>query len=139
MIIHNKKRFKNINEIKSDNIHFIFKKNELGESIFKITIYILSILEIDYKKNIDKRIILTKRISYEIIQYALNEDDNYLLNIIDSIYKFKLNYQVENNKYYLDFIKQTNIISNAFEQYFNFEINIEEYLDIINNTLNNIK
>ena len=138
MIIHNKKRFKNINEIKSDNIHFIFKKNELGESIFKITIYILSILEIDYKKNIDKRIILTKRISYEIIQYALNEDDNYLLNIIDSIYKFKLNYQVENNKYYLDFIKQTNIISNAFEQYFNFEINIEEYLDIINNALNNI-
>ena len=68
MIIHNKKRFKNINEIKSDNIHFIFKKNELGESIFKITIYILSILEIDYKKNIDKRIILTKRISYEIIE-----------------------------------------------------------------------
>ena len=131
MIINNKN-----NDIKLDNICFIFKKNDLGESIYKISIYILSTLEKDYKKNQNNRIILTQRLASEIINYALIDDDNYLLNLIDSFYKFKTIYSIENNKYCLDLLKQTKLISNTLHQYFNFDKSIEEALNIINDSLN---
>ena len=136
IIINNKKKYPNYNDIKIDNICFIFKKNELGELINKLSIYILSILETTYKKVVNKRILLIKRLSVQIIQYGLNEDDIYMLNIVDSIYKFKSNDNLENNIYYNEFKQQTDIILNSFNQYFNFEIIIEETLNIINNSLN---
>ena len=136
IIINNKKQYPNIHDIKMDNICFIFKKNELGELINKLAIYVLSILETTYKKVVNKRILLIKRLSMQIIEYGLNEDDIYMLNIVDSIYKFRLNNNLENNIYYNEFERQTNIILNSFNQYFNFEMTMEETLNIINNSLN---
>ena len=136
LIINNKKKYPNINDIKSDNVSFIFKKNELGELIYKLAIYILSTLERSYKKINNKRILLIKRLSIEIIKYALNEDDNYMLNIEDSIYKYDIICAFENNKYYEEYLQQTNIISNAYNQYFNFEKSLDEILNVINNSLN---
>ena len=138
IIINNKKKYPKINDIKSENICFIFKKNELGELINKIAIYILSILERFFKKNDNKRILLIKRLSFDIIQYGLNDEDNYILNIADSIYKLQSNHILENNKYYNDYLQKTNIISNIFNQYFNFEVSIEEMLNVINDTFNSI-
>ena len=135
-IISNKRKYPDIDNIKPHKICFIFKKNELGELIYKISIYILSTLERDYKKSKNKRIILTQRLCEQIIHYALIEDDYYLLNIIDSIFKFKINFSIEKNKYYSDYLKQTNLVSNIFNQYFNFEKSIEETLEMINDSLN---
>ena len=59
-----------------------------------------------------------------------------MLNIIDSIFKFKINFSIEKNKYYSDYLKQTNLVSNIFNQYFNFEKSIEETLEMINDSLN---
>ena len=138
MLINNKKKYPKINDIKSEKICFIFKKNELGELINKIAIYILSILEMFYKKHDNKRILLIKRLSFEIIQYGLNEDDNYMLNIADSIYKLHPNHVLENNKYYKEYLQKTNTIINIFNQYFNFEVSIEETLNTINDIFNSI-
>ena len=137
-IISNKKKYPNINDIKPENICFIFKKNELGELIYKISIYILSTLERDYKKTHNKRIILTQRLSEQIIHYSLIEDDNYILNIIDSVYKYNINYNIslEKNKFHSEYLKQANNISNIFNQYFNFEKSIEESLELISDSLN---
>ena len=137
-IISNKKKYPNINDIKPENICFIFKKNELGELIYKISINILSTLERDYKKTHNKRIILTQRLSEQIIHYSLIEDDNYILNIIDSVYKYNINYNIslEKNKFHSEYLKQANNISNIFNQYFNFEKSIEESLELISDSLN---
>ena len=65
--------------------------------------------------------------TYFII-YSINQVKYYNL---DSK-KLKIN----KNKYYKDFLKQCDLISDAFNQYFNFEKTIEEMLGIINNSLN---
>ena len=138
MIIHNKKIYSNINDIRADNICFIFKKNELGELIFKLAIYILSILERNYKKVNNKRILLIKTLSIEIMQYALHTDDIYMLNIVDSFYKCHISYMQGGSKYYSYFLAHANNITNIFDQFFNFEKTLEETCNIINDILNTI-
>ena len=140
-ILSNKKKYPNLNDISIDNVCFICKKNELGEIIFKITIHILSILLNDYSKIHNKRIILIQNLAIEILQYALDENDNYILNIKNSLLKPHFDFNVNNtikekNKFYNEYSNQANIISNALNQYFNFEKKLEEIIEIVNGSLN---
>ena len=142
LIIFNKEKYPNINNINLDNVCFIFKKNELGKLIFKINISILSNLQNNYNSNDNKKIITCQRIGMEILQYSLNGNDNYILNIIDSLNKVKFYFNnsqklnINNNPYYKEMLKQCSLLLKAFYQYFNFEKSIEELLIIVNKSLN---
>ena len=79
----------------------------------------------------------------KILQYPLNKYDEYITNIVGSLDKFK--YYSENskkikinvnNQYYKELSRQCNLVSNAYYQYFNFEISILNMLEIINDSLN---
>ena len=143
-IIYDKVKYPNINSIDSDNICFLFSKNEFGRLIFKITIYILTIIKNNYNEFDNKRIILIQRIGMEILQYSLINNDNYFINIIGSLPKFNYYFEksqnliinIKNNQFYKELIKQSNLIKKSYYKYFNFEINIQETLEIINNSLN---
>ena len=139
--IYDKEKYPDIDSINHENVCFIYKRNELGRFIFEINISILSYLQKYFNNYESKKIILIQRIGMEIIQYALNKDDDYYLNILDSLNQIK-NYYTnsliinKNSQYYKELSRQCNLITNSFYQYFNFEITIEEMLQVINNSLN---
>jgi len=141
-LIFNKEKYPDINSITLDNVCFLYKRNELGRFIYEINISILSSIFKDYDNFFNKKLILTKRIGMEIFHYSLNKADNYYLNIFNSInlvnyyYKFSKNLLLNKNQYYKDLIKQCNLLSNAFDLYFNFGQTIEEMLVVVNNALN---
>jgi len=140
--IFNKEKYPDINSITLDNVCFLFKRNELGRFIYEINISILSNIFKDYDNYSNKKLILTKRIGMEIFHYSLNKADNYYLNIFNSInqvkyyYKNSKNLLLNKNQYYKELIKQCNLLSNAFDLYFNFGKTIEEMLEVANNSLN---
>ena len=141
--IYDKEKYPDINSISLVNECFIYKKNELGRIIFKITICILTCIQKYYKNFENKRVVLIQRIGMKILQYPLNKYDEYITNIVGSLDKFK--YYSENSKkikinvnsqYYKELSRQCNLVSNAYYQYFNFEISILNMLEIINDSLN---
>ena len=142
-IIFNKEKYPDIDSINFKNVCFLYSKNELARLIFKITLYIITSIQKNYSFIDNKRTILIQKIGMDILQYSLNKNDNYLINIFSSLNKFKY-YQtsqgsiinINNNQYYKELIIQSNLITEAFYHYFNFEISIENMLEIINNSLN---
>ena len=143
-IINDKEKYPDINYIDFENVCFLYSKNEFGRLMFKITLYILATIQKNYKDVENIRIILIQRIGMEILQYSLNKNDNYYLNMIGSLRKFKYYFQknqisiihINNNKYYKELLRQSNLITNCFYQYFNFEITIDELIEVINDSLN---
>ena len=142
-IIFDKEKYSDINDINFDNVCFIYKRNELGRFIFEITISILAFIQNYFSDYENKKKILTQRIGMEILQYSLNKDDDYILNIIDSLNQTKIylnNSQkilnITNNQYYKEIMRQCNILSNSFYQYFNFEKSIEDIIELANDSLN---
>ena len=125
-IIFDKEKYSDINDINFDNVCFIYKRNELGRFIFEITISILAFIQNYFSDYENKKKILTQRIGMEILQYSLNKDDDYILNIIDSLNQTK----------YKEIMRQCNILSNSFYQYFNFEKSIEDIIELANDSLN---
>ena len=125
-----------------DNICFIYKKNELGRLIFKITICILTSIQKYYNGFENKRIIVIQRIGMQILQYPLNKYDEYITNIIGSLNKFNFYFEkskkikIDNNLFYKELSRQCNLISNAYYQYFNFEISVLDMIEVINKSLN---
>ena len=141
IIIFDKEKYHDIDDINMENVYFIYKKNELGRFIFKINLLILSNMQnsmIDHeKKN------LIKRLGMEILQYFLNKEDDYILNIINSLnqvkYYFKNSNKLlinNNNQYFKEYVKQCNLISNNLYQYFIFDKKMDEILKVINDSLN---
>ena len=142
-IIFDKEKYPDINDINFDNVCFIYKRNELGRFIFEINISILTYIQNYYKNYENKKKILTQRIGMEILQYSLNKDDDYILNIIDSLNQTKFNINksqiilnVTNNQYYKELMRQCTLLSNSFYQYFNFEKSIEDIIEAANDSLN---
>jgi hypothetical protein len=142
-IIFDKEKYPDINDINFDNVCFIYKRNELGRFIFEINISILTYIQNYFNDYENKKKILTQRIGMEILQYSLNKDDDYILNIIDSLNQTKLyinNSQkilnITNNQYYKELMRQCNLLSNSFYQYFNFEKSIEDIIEVANDSLN---
>ena len=141
-IIHDKEKYPDINNITIDNVNFIHKKNDIGRFIFKITIYIITIIHKNYINIENKRINLIQKIGMEILQNSLIKNDDYYLNIILSLNKIKYYSEQspkllnKNNHYYKELSKYTNLIFNAYYQYFNFELSLQETLDVINESLN---
>ena len=141
IIIFDKEKFHDIDDINMDNVYFIYKRNELGRFIFKINLLILSNIQnntIDQDKSN-----LIQRLGMEILQYFLNKEDDYILNIINSLnqvkYYFKNSNKLlinNNNQYFKEYVKQSNLISNNLYQYFIFDKKIEEILKVINDSLN---
>ena len=142
-IVYDKEKFPDINDITLDNVCFIFKRNELGRFISEINISILNYIQ-NYNNYSDKKLKLIQRIGIEIVENSLNKDDSYILNIISSLNQAKNYFKNPhilngvNSQYYRDLVRQCNLLSNSFNKYFNFEITIEEMLDVVNNSLNNI-
>ena len=141
-ILYDKEKYIFINSIGLNNVCFIYKKNELGKLIFKITICILTSIQKNYNNFDNKKTILIQRIGIKIIQFSLIKTDDYILNILDSLNKFK-NYfekskilKINNYQYYKELNKHCILISKAYYQYFNFEISILEMLKIVNDSLN---
>ena len=143
-ILFDKEKYPEINSISFDNVCFIYKKNELGKFIYQINIYILAYIEKYFINVENKKVILIKRIGMELLQYSLNKDDDYILNIINCFgqiqYYFLNNSRIiiNNSQYYKELLRQCNLISDAFLQYFNFEMTIEKMLEVVNNSLNYI-
>ena len=142
-VIFDKEKYPNINDINFDNVCFIFKRNELGRFIFEITISILTYIQNYFNDYENKKKILTQRIGMEILQYALNKDDDYILNIIDSLNQSRIyinNSQkilnITNNQNYKELIRKCNLLSEGFYQYFNFEKSIEDIIELANDSLN---
>ena len=141
-IIFDKKIFPDLNSITSDNISFIYKKNELGKFINKINISILSSIQKYFLKDDNKKVFEIQRIGMEILQYFLNKEDDYILNINNSLNQINFCFQdnldllINNSKNYKEISRQCNLVSKAFFQYFNFEITIENLIETINNSLN---
>jgi len=142
-IIFDKEKYPDINNISFDNVCFIYKRNELGRFIFEITISILTYIQKYFYDYENKKIILTQRIGMEILQYSLNNDDDYILNIIDSLNQTKFYFSksqkilnITNNQYYKELSRQCNLLSNCFYQYFNFEKSIEDIIELVNDSLN---
>ena len=145
-IVYDREKYPDFNYIDFDNVCFVYSKNEFGRLMFKRTIYILASIQ-EYHKDIDnKRTILIQRIGMEILQYSLNKNDNYYINMIGSL--SKINYyfyksknfifNINNNQYYKELQRQSNLITNSFYKYFDFEISIEEIIEIVNESLNYI-
>ena len=141
-ILYDKEKYSFINSIGLHNVCFIYKKNELGRLIFKITICILTSIQKNYNNFDNKKIVLIQRVGIKIIQFSLIKSDDYILNILDSLNKFK-NYfekskilKINNNQYYKELNKYCTLISKSYYQYFNFEISILEMLKIVNDSLN---
>ena len=65
-IVNNKEKYPDINNINLDTVNFIHKKNDIGKYIFKITIYIMTIIHKNYQNNDNKRIILIQEIGMDI-------------------------------------------------------------------------
>ena len=142
-IIYDKEKYPYVNSINLDNVCFIFKKNELGRFIFKITISILSIIQKNFVNYENSKIHLIQRIGMKILQYSLIKNDNYIVNIIGSLNKFKYYFEkntkilkIYNTQYYKELNRQCILVSNAYYQYFNFEITILEMLEVVNDSLN---
>ena len=143
IIIFNKEKYHNIDDINMENVYFIYKKNELGRFIFKINLLILSNIQNSIIEHENKNLI--QRIGMEILQYFLNKEDDYILNIINSLnqvkYYFKNSNKLlinNNNIYYKEYVKQSNLISNNLYQYFTFDKKIEEILKVVNDSLNTV-
>ena len=73
----------------------------------------------------------------------LNKEDDYILNIINSLnqvkYYFKNSNKLlinNNNQYFKEYVKQCNLISNNLYQYFIFDKKMDEILKVINDSLN---
>ena len=142
-IIYDKEKYPYVHSINLDNVCFIFKKNELGRLIFKITICILSTIQKNFVNHENSKIVLIQRIGMKILQYSLIKNDNYIVNIIGSLNKFKYYFEkntkilkIYNTQYYKELNRQCILVSNAYYQYFNFEITILEMLEIVNDSLN---
>ena len=135
-------KYHKLNNINYDNICFIYKRNDLGRFINAINIYILSYIQKQYNNYNNKKIKLIQRIGIEILEYSLNKEDNYILNIINSINQAKLYFinspksLIKKNQYYKELNRHCNLISNSFQQYFNFEKSIEDMINIVNDSLN---
>ena len=141
-ILYDKEKYTFFHNIGLNNVCFIYKKNELGRLIFKITICILTSIQKNYNNFENKKTILIQRVGIKIIQFSLIKSDDYILNIIDSLNKFK-NYfekskklKINNYQYYKELNKHCALISKSYYQYFNFEISILELLEIVNDSLN---
>ena len=141
-IIFDKKKFPSLNSITSENISFIYKKNELGKFINKINISILSDINKNYYNDDNKKVFLIQKIGMEILQYSLNKEDDYILNINNSLNQINYyfpnnsNLLINNSHIYKEISKQCDLVSKALYQYFNFEKTIENMIEIINNSLN---
>jgi len=142
VIIFNKEKYHNIDDINMENAYFIYKKNELGRFILKINLLILS--NIQNSKIYHEKNYLIQRLGVEILQYFLNKEDDYILNIINSLNQIKYYFKnsnkllINNNQYHKEYVKQSNLISNNLYQYFTFDKKIEETLNVINDSLNTV-
>jgi len=141
-ILYDKEKYTFIHNISLNNVCFIYKKNELGRLIFKITICILTSIQKNYNNFNNKKTVLIQRVGIKIIQFSLIKSDDYILNILDSLNKFN-NYfekskkiKISNYQYYKELNRYCTLISKAYYQYFNFEISILEMLNIVNDSLN---
>ena len=142
-IIYDKEKYPNVNSINLDNVCFIFKKNELGRLIFKITLCILTTIQRNFINFESFKTVSIQRIGMKILQYSLIKNDNYIVNIIGSLNKFKYYFEkntkilkIYNTQYYKELNRQCILVSNAYHQYFNFEITILEMLEVVNDSLN---
>ena len=143
-ILYDKEKYTFIHNIGLNNVCFIYKKNELGRLIFKITICILTSIQKNYNNFANKKTVLIQRIGIKIIQSSLIKSDDYILNILESLNKFKGHFEkskiskINNYQYYKELNKHCLLISKAYYQYFNFEISILDMLKIVDDSLNYI-
>ena len=143
-VISNKEKFPNLDSINSNNCLFIFNKTELGRLISRISLRVTNILKTHYYEKIgSNEYIKIMRNCMKVFEYFLCEKDDYLLklekNLNDGKFYFfnVLNVDV-NDKKYKKYCDEKDQIENAYMKFFSFEINFEEVLEKINNSLDNI-
>ena len=145
--IFNDEKSSSLKNITQDKICFTLTKSVIGNFINKLTIRILFILQKYYAER-DKTKLYQKTCNnaIKILNFSLISNDNYMINIIQSLKFIRRNpsfFYITNTSetqkyYYQSIINSKDIIENGYYEYLNFIIDEAQLIDLINKSLDTI-
>ena len=136
ILYNNSNSYQNLESINTSTVIYSFVKSELGRALVKLTIRVLYTLQTEhfaffneekYKKAMDY--------GMKILKCFLLPNDSYMLSIVQSIknveyYEHLNDIDINTDTEYKDIYTQKQVLENAYNKYFNFELDI---LGVINN------
>ena len=142
--ITNNHKFPILDSINKDTVLFTFIKTDLGRALIKLTIKVLYTIrnfEVSQKK--DSKINTIMNWGINILSSFIQENDAYLLNIIQSLkqsdfYIKGIDIDKNTNIEYKEIVEENYKIEKCYKKFFIFEADIDNVIKEVNNSLGKV-
>ena len=138
-VLSNKIKYPSLDSINKDTVLFPFIKTDFGRALIKLNIRVINILQNDYYNySKEEKYKNTLNEGMKILSCFIEINDTYSLNLIQSIKlsEFYNNIISQNiDLIYLKIVKEKNKLETFYKNFFIFELDIENLVQEIQNSL----